>query len=102
MIASTSPEFPGSKSGICNRTPQRCKSEVALTHDPLVVEYVPGDLLTRDVLGMEGALWHLLERSRVLLNDRCPVTVMVENGVLRPRTPSCACDDLSGFLVSVV
>lgn len=40
------------------------------------VEYVPGDLLTRDVPGIEDALWHLLERSRVLLNDRCPVNVM--------------------------
>lgn len=40
------------------------------------VEYVFGDLLTRDVPGIEDALWHLLERSRVLLNDRCPVNVM--------------------------
>jgi hypothetical protein len=40
------------------------------------VEYVPGDLLTPDVPGIEDALWHLLERLRVLLNDRCPVNVM--------------------------
>lgn len=60
MIASTLPEFPGSKSGICDRKPQRCNSEVALIRGPLVVEYVLGDLLTRDVPGMEDALWHIL------------------------------------------
>jgi len=87
MIASTLPEFPGSNSGICDRKPQRCKSEVELTHDPLVVEYAPGDLLTRDVSGMEDALWHLLERSRVLLNDRCPVNVMWKTASLDRGLP---------------
>ena len=62
---------------------------------------MPGDLLTRDVPGIEDALWHLLERSRVLLNDRCPVNGC---GKRRPQTvtPSCTCDDPSGLLVAAV
>lgn len=34
------------------------------------VDYTPGDLIGRDVPGMMDALWHVLERAKIIVNDK--------------------------------
>lgn len=35
-----------------------------------IVEYVPGDLITRDLPGMQDAVWHMCERFGIVTNDK--------------------------------
>lgn len=35
-----------------------------------IVEYVPGDLITRDLPGMQDAVWHMCERFGIITNDK--------------------------------
>lgn len=59
--------------------------------DPVrvVMRYTPGDLIRRDAPGVMDALWHVLERARVVADDALIQEVRYEQMPLDRTYPHC-------------